>query len=97
MRERKYGVCRRGCAGTRRVESKRVASRVCGEPGGLDLVRGSFVGIFTSFLFISIRVRRPTTRRREPRTDEYVFLNAIDDDVDARERRCRGYRNADDE
>jgi hypothetical protein len=80
------------------VSSRNASRRGCAEnPGGLDLVRGSFVGIFFTFHFISFRVRRPTTRRREPRTDEYVFLNAIDDDVDARERRCRGYRNADDE
>lgn len=59
----KYGVCRRGCAGTRRVESKRVASRVCGEPGGLDLVRGSFVGIFFSFHFVCDDRRRDDANR----------------------------------
>lgn len=65
----------------------------------MDLVRRgvlSFVGI--SFRFISFRARR----RRDAcsiKTDESdcLIMNAMDDVDDARERRCRGYRNADDE
>lgn len=57
----KYGVCRRGCAGTRRVESKRVETRRgCAKTRGGGSREGFFRWDFISFRwdFISFRVRR---------------------------------------